>query len=311
MHPQTPTNVVNPTFSVYKAWRSRYAITKHIRSNQPAIHKSRNRLSFVQSQQPLSTTNDLLTSLNVLSGRSSRTPVAITNQISGSSSSITAQRRVTYFVRRGNKARRESLFRSLWTSKRKLVVFQKYSKYRGEAGQFGTSPYAREATNPSKLPSFPVSRYFSSQRRLNQNRRKRGSIQENSASLDQNFFTQIATKDTQEAGFSIQAFSLAVTPYAKLVGRRRGRRTVYKIRTVSRAQGRRQSLISLANTRRAGGAASKPFVDRFKKQRATILSSGAKDRKAGQASTGSLRDKRDELHQNAFSQRPAHWRHSD
>ncbi len=49
-------------------------------------------------------------------------------------SPTTAQRRVTYFVRRGNKARRESLFRSLWTAKRKHAAGQKYRKYTGVSG---------------------------------------------------------------------------------------------------------------------------------------------------------------------------------
>lgn len=106
----------------------------------------------------------------------------------------------------------------------------------------------------------------------------------------------------------LRSFSLAATPYAKLVGRRRGRRTVYKVRTVGRYQGQRQSLIALANTRYTGGSAAKPFAERFKKQRTAVLISPVKDRKPGSASTGSLRDKRDEVHQHAFANRPAHWR---
>ncbi len=95
------------------------------------------------------------------------------------------------------------------------------------------------------------------------------------------------------------------------MGRRRGRRTVYKIRTVSRHQGQRQSLIALADTRYTRGSATKSFAERFKKQRTTILASPVKDRKPGSASTGSLRDKRDELHQHAFASRPPHWRRSE
>ena len=123
-------------------------------------------------------------------------------------------------------------------------------------------------------------------------------------------FELSSQKDSETARSSLRSFSFAATPYVKLVSRRRGRRMVYKIRTVSRTQGERHSLISLAGTRHADGAASKPFVERFKKQRATILSSSSKDRK-NPISSGSLRDKRDELHQGAFVGRPAHWRRAD
>lgn len=68
--------------------------------------------------------------------------------------------------------------------------------------------------------------------------------------------------------------------------------------------------MSLVGARRVG-AASKSFVERFKKQRTRIAPAPSKDRKNSTSLTGSLRDKRDEVHQNAFSVRPVHWRRTN
>lgn len=224
--------------------------------------------------------------------------------------SIVAKRRVSYFVRRGNKARRESLFRSLWTpSKRKSNVSQKYTKYEGQSGHSTCTIVKGKEVFAHSLDSLEVLQFKRAQS-SNRNRRSLESVREVSIGRERRP-TNSPKTGSGEIADQIRSFSFAATPYIGVVGRRRGRRTVYKIRTLPRNRGQRQSLIALANTRHGTGAASKPFVDRFKKQRSTILTVATKDRKVGTPSSGSLRDKRDEGHQTAYANRPAQWRRVD